>query len=197
MSFETILTDLTVLIATHIKALKLADGDLSTLNTTAKNSLVAALNELQLAVSATGAINDSTSSPTTVYSSTKVIDLIDTSLAALVDSSPTTLNTLNELAAALGDDPNFATTVATSLSKKVGVLAQTFTEPEKSQARTNIDVPSTAVTTALQTQTNTNTTNIATLTTNVGDSKGIVISSVDPFDGDGRPNGTIYLYTGT
>ncbi len=32
--------------------------------------------------------------------------------AALVDSSPTTLNTLNELAAALGDDPNFATTVA-------------------------------------------------------------------------------------
>jgi hypothetical protein len=36
----------------------------------------------------------------------------------LVDSAPDTLNTLNELAAALGDDANFATTVATNLGKK-------------------------------------------------------------------------------
>ena len=35
----------------------------------------------------------------------------DTKVAALVDSSPGTLDTLNELAAALGDDPNFATTI--------------------------------------------------------------------------------------
>ena len=39
-------------------------------------------------------------------------------LAALVDSSPTTLNTLNELAAALGDDPNFATSIMTALGLK-------------------------------------------------------------------------------
>lgn len=39
-------------------------------------------------------------------------------VAELVDSSPDTLNTLNELAAALGDDPNFATTVATEIGKK-------------------------------------------------------------------------------
>ena len=36
-------------------------------------------------------------------------------VASLVDSAPTTLDTLNELAAALGDDPNFATTVATNI----------------------------------------------------------------------------------
>ena len=36
-------------------------------------------------------------------------------IAALVDSAPGTLNTLNELAAALGDDANFSTTV-TNLS---------------------------------------------------------------------------------
>lgn len=42
----------------------------------------------------------------------------DTKVAELVDSSPETLNTLNELAAALGDDPNFATTMATELGKK-------------------------------------------------------------------------------
>lgn len=43
---------------------------------------------------------------------------VDTKVAGLVDSAPTTLNTLNELAAALGDDPNFATTVATEIGKK-------------------------------------------------------------------------------
>ena len=40
-------------------------------------------------------------------------------VSALVDSAPETLNTLNELAAALGDDPNFATTVTTQLGNKV------------------------------------------------------------------------------
>lgn len=40
-------------------------------------------------------------------------------VADLVDSAPSTLDTLNELAAALGDDPNFATTIATALGNKV------------------------------------------------------------------------------
>lgn len=39
-------------------------------------------------------------------------------IAALVDSSPGTLDTLNELAAALGDDANFATTVTNALALK-------------------------------------------------------------------------------
>ena len=43
----------------------------------------------------------------------------DTAVANLVDSSPAALNTLNELAAALGDDANFATTTATSLGEKL------------------------------------------------------------------------------
>ena len=51
-------------------------------------------------------------------SEAEVQTLIDAGLANLVDSSPATLNTLNELAAALGDDPNFATTTATSLGNK-------------------------------------------------------------------------------
>lgn len=39
-------------------------------------------------------------------------------LAALVDSSPEVLDTLNELAAALGNDPNFATTMTNALAGK-------------------------------------------------------------------------------
>jgi len=42
----------------------------------------------------------------------------DTVVANLVDSAPGTLDTLNELAAALGDDPNFATTTATNIGTK-------------------------------------------------------------------------------
>ena len=43
---------------------------------------------------------------------------IDTAVANLVDTAPDALNTLNELAAALGDDANFASTVTASLADK-------------------------------------------------------------------------------
>jgi hypothetical protein len=44
---------------------------------------------------------------------------VGTQIANLVDSSPEALNTLNELAAALGDDANFSTTITNSLATKV------------------------------------------------------------------------------
>ena len=43
---------------------------------------------------------------------------VDTSISNLVDSAPATLDTLNELAAALGDDANFSTTVTNSIATK-------------------------------------------------------------------------------
>lgn len=48
-------------------------------------------------------------------------------VAALVDSSPASLDTLNELAAALGDDPDFATTVLDALALKAPLADPTFT----------------------------------------------------------------------
>jgi hypothetical protein len=51
----------------------------------------------------------------------------DTAVANLVDSSPGTLNTLNELAAALGDDPNFATTTATNIGTKLSTAGGAMT----------------------------------------------------------------------
>ena len=51
----------------------------------------------------------------------------DTAIANLVDSAPATLDTLNELAAALGDDPNFATTVTNSIATKAPLASPTFT----------------------------------------------------------------------
>lgn len=46
-------------------------------------------------------------------------EYVNTSVASVVNSAPETLNTLNELAAALGNDENFATTVATQIGTKV------------------------------------------------------------------------------
>ena len=46
------------------------------------------------------------------------VSYVDSSVAALVDSSPAALDTLNELAAAIGDDANFASTVTTSIGTK-------------------------------------------------------------------------------
>lgn len=46
-------------------------------------------------------------------------EYVDTSIASVVNSAPETLNTLNELAAALGNDENFATTVATQIGTKI------------------------------------------------------------------------------
>ena len=49
---------------------------------------------------------------------------VQTAIANLVDSAPETLNTLNELSAALGDDPNFATTVANRIGNTENNIAK-------------------------------------------------------------------------
>ena len=54
-------------------------------------------------------------------------DYVDTSIANLIDTAPSTLDTLNELAAALGDDPNFATTITNSLASKANLSGANFT----------------------------------------------------------------------
>jgi hypothetical protein len=48
-------------------------------------------------------------------------------IATITDSAPATLDTLNELAAALGDDPNFATTTANNIATKVSKTGDTMT----------------------------------------------------------------------
>jgi hypothetical protein len=52
---------------------------------------------------------------------------VSTAVANLVDSAPGALDTLNELAAALGDDASFSTTVTNSLALKAPLASPTFT----------------------------------------------------------------------
>ena len=66
-------------------------------------------------------------------------DYVDKAIAELVDGSPAALDTLKELSAALGDDPNFATTVATQIGRKVdkvagkGLSTEDYTSEEKAK----------------------------------------------------------------
>ena len=62
---------------------------------------------------------DSTQIATTAFVSTEV--------AGIVDTAPATLDTLNELAAALGDDANFSTTVTNNIATKAPLASPTFT----------------------------------------------------------------------
>lgn len=58
-------------------------------------------------------------------SKTELAAAVTAAITDLIDSSPAALDTLNELAAALGDDPNFATTMATQLGLKLDKASYT------------------------------------------------------------------------
>ena len=66
-------------------------------------------------------------SPTNVASAESVKAYVDTSISNLLNSPPAALDTLNELAAALGDDANFSTTVTNSIALKAPIADPSFT----------------------------------------------------------------------
>lgn len=82
---------------------------------------------------------DGTHTTSLTLNGENVLDIMDAKVADLVKSAPEALDTLNELASALGDDPNFATTIATEIGKKVDKVTgkdlstNDFTDAYKSQ----------------------------------------------------------------
>jgi len=68
-----------------------------------------------------------TNSDVATYLSNNGYDTATNIVATITDSAPATLDTLNELAAALGDDPNFATTTANNIALKAPIDNPTFT----------------------------------------------------------------------
>lgn len=124
-------------------------GDKSTLTTTAKNTIVAAINELDAAIDQlageAGAIDDASTDTDTTWSSTKTATEIANAVAALAGTAPATLDTLGEISDALGDNPNAITEILTALGNRVRFdAAQTLTAPQKAQAIANIGAVSAA-----------------------------------------------------
>ena len=98
-------------------------------------------------VATTGSYADLVNKPTVVshftndanYASTTYVN---TQMSSMVASAPATLDTLNELAAALGNDANFSTTTATALGNRLRVdtAAQSLSSTQKTNAKTNLDL---------------------------------------------------------
>jgi len=63
---------------------------------------------------------------TNTYTQAEINNIVNTQINNLIDSAPSALNTLNELAEALGDDASFATTVTNSLAGKKNETASSI-----------------------------------------------------------------------
>lgn len=147
MSLQDQIVSLAQAIGADIKALKTTDGNLSSLSTSTKTSLVAAINEIYTLVGNGGVtINDvSTSSTTQTWSASKstaaIAAAISTLQNSLVNGAGAALDTFKELQDALGADASFSTTVATALGNRVRYDAvQSLTAPQQLQALTNLGV---------------------------------------------------------
>jgi hypothetical protein len=70
---------------------------------------------------------------------------VNQAISNLVNSAPAALNTLDELAAALGDDASFSTTVSTALGNRLRVdAAVVYTSGEQATGRSNLGLGSAA-----------------------------------------------------
>jgi len=78
---------------------------------------------------------------------------VDTEVSAVIDSAPGALDTLNELAAALGDDANFSTTVTNSLALKAPLASPALTgTPTAPTAAADTNTTQVATTAYVQTE---------------------------------------------
>lgn len=82
-------------------------------------------------------INDTTTSTTTLWSSSKVNTEITSSINAVLDGAPAALDTLNELAAAINDNASYASTVTAALATKAN-SSDVYTRTELGNPETNL-----------------------------------------------------------
>lgn len=133
-------------LGTDIKQIITNQGDLSTLTTTQKASLVLAINELKASINSidTGSvINDSAPSDSTTYSSNKIVSEITTKCQevkdALLGGAGEAFDTLKELADLIEQNQDLIESLQTLAGSHVRYdAAQELSPQQKTQARTNI-----------------------------------------------------------
>jgi hypothetical protein len=131
-----------------VKAVKASVGDVTALSTTAKTSLVAAVNELFGLLSSAGvSINDSAGAgaTTVTWSASKSVSYIASAIstlqATLVGGASSAMDTFKELQDIITSDESFAATLATSLSNKLDFsMSQSLTAPQQLTACTNLGI---------------------------------------------------------
>ena len=147
MTLEQRLIALANAIGADVKALRAADGNLTSLSTTAKGNLVAAINEVYTMAQGGGAatILDTAGDGVTdkTWSADKIGDTITAAISSLRDElragAGPALDTFAEVAAQLAADESAAAALTTAVNNRVRFdAAQVLTAPQQTQARANI-----------------------------------------------------------
>lgn len=147
-----------------------ATGGLSTLTTTTKASIIAAINELQAALAAidvTEIIDDADNAAlVTTYSASKIEDRLAEIRDGILGGASQAYDTLLELQNFLTDEASGLTALLEAIGTRVSFTeVQTLTTPQKDTARTNIGAASQADLTALAARVTTAESNIEDLET--------------------------------
>lgn len=99
-------------------------------------------------VDVAGAITTPTPAPTENSTKVATTAFVLTAINSLINGAPGALDTLNELATALGNDPNFATTITNQLALKAPLASPALTGTPTAPTASNGDNSSTIATTA-------------------------------------------------
>lgn len=143
MSLQTRFESLVVRLAAEFKTIYSRIGQLSSLSTTDKSSLVASINELRTLVqTASNAqlINDAQAgSSATTFSASKITALLDALKTDILGGADAAFDTLKELQTAIQSDQSGITALLAAVDKRVRFdAAQSLTADEQTQARSNI-----------------------------------------------------------
>ena len=170
MNLNERITAFATQVGNDIQGILVEKGVLSDLNTTEKTNLVGAVNEVLTQIASSGGgdllatnnlseLTDFVTARTNLdvpstgdlSSAVAAITLgslggltqseVDARVQVIVDTAPAALDTLKEIADALGNDPNFAATITTALGNRLRFDApQTLSVAQKLQGSTNLGI---------------------------------------------------------
>src|SRR5690606_25700656 len=114
-------------------------GNLANLATADKSNLVAAINELKNAVTATSGIDDEQTSTSTTYSSSKIVGLLDVLKADILGGADAAYDTLLEIQQLLTSGTTGLDALLAAVNHRVRFdAAQSLTAEEQAQVRENV-----------------------------------------------------------
>lgn len=141
---EAHLDALAAKIALRYNTLKGNLGDKTTLTTTVKTTIVAAINELVTAISAlsgAGAINDGATGSGTTWSSTQITAHVTSRLNTLLNGAGAAYDTFAELQALIETDVSGIAALTTAVGNRIRYdAAQSLTAPQQAQAQANLGI---------------------------------------------------------
>jgi len=141
-------------VRTHCNLIVAKMGDLANLSTTDTSSLVNSINEVHTALTGVPVIDDTSTANDKLWSAAQIIADRVAAIDGLVGSAPGTLDTIAEIATALGDNPEVITALQTQQANNATAitLAQTTADgavTNAAAAQSTADSATTAANTAV------------------------------------------------